>query len=132
MILVIYLSNGCSYGFVCITVCSLQSSQQRSTVQIKRSINKNAFFSTFLNGLGIFADFFCRITKVLKSAQMVSCCVCDKPPKIIQHKYDNILYMFDYGAYPVVQLILLNSSMGVALSTMWCSSNQWSWVIKKF
>ena len=41
-------------------------------------------------------------------AQVVSCCVYNIT-KIIQD--DNIPYMFDYYVYPIVHLLLLNSSM---------------------
>ena len=44
-------------------------------------------------------------------AQMVSCCVYDKPHKSYQHMHGNILYMFYFWADPVVRLLLLKSYM---------------------
>ena len=50
------------------------------------------------------------------SAQVVSCCVHDKPPKIMQHMHGNILYMFDCWTNLVVHLLLLKSSLILSLA----------------
>ena len=44
-------------------------------------------------------------------AQVVSCCVFDKWKKIIQDMHDNVVYMFDCCADPVVHLLLLKRFM---------------------
>ena len=45
-------------------------------------------------------------------AQVISCCVIDKPPKNIQHvAYGIIPYLFDFWADLVVHRILLKISM---------------------
>ena len=52
-------------------------------------------------------------------AQMVSCCVYDKPHKSYQHMHGNILYMFYFWADPVVRLLLLKSYMIRQLAIDW-------------
>ena len=49
------------------------------------------------------------------SAQVISCCVYDKPPKIMQYILENILYLFDLRAGLLVHLLLLKTSMVVRL-----------------
>ena len=43
-------------------------------------------------------DLLCRRRLRPESAQVVSCCVDDKPPKNVYHIYGNIPYMFEYCA----------------------------------
>ena len=53
------------------------------------------------------------------TAQVVSCCVNVKPPKIIQYIYGHIPYHFDFWADPFVHLIILKISMGcLSLNTL--------------
>ena len=51
------------------------------------------------------------------SAQVVSCCVCQKPPKVMQNMHGNIPYMFDCWADPVAHRFPLKSSM-LTLNTL--------------
>ena len=44
-------------------------------------------------------------------AQVVSCCVCVKPIKVMQHMHGIITYMFEFWANLVVHLLILKSSM---------------------
>ena len=56
---------------------------------------------------------FSKVTKNLVTYHVVSCCVYDKPQKIMQHKHGNIPLIFDCLADLVVHLLLLKSSMTV-------------------
>ena len=47
----------------------------------------------------------------LYRAQVVSCCVYDKPKKVMQHMHGIIPFMLDCWADPVVYLLILESSM---------------------
>ena len=45
------------------------------------------------------------------SAQVVSCCVCDKLKKIMQYMHGDIPYLFDFLADAFVHLRLLKNFM---------------------
>ena len=49
------------------------------------------------------------------SAQVIICCVYDRPKKIMQHMDGNIPFMFYCWADPGVHLLLLKSSMDYAM-----------------
>ena len=58
-------------------------------------------------------------------AQVIGCCVYDKPQKNMQHMHGNIPYLFDFWADLVVHLLLQKSY--ITLTTPHDSHLLWRW-----